>query len=293
MSVWKPSFTYRPVDCCCVVAHKTKEFNSSVLIPFIQRGKYSNLLQFRKATHFYKYLQKKGKTISRHRTCAVVGNGGILLNSGCGSEIDAHDFVMRSNMAPIKEFVNDVGHKTNIMSANQESMAFFQRCITNNSICDPRFNLERLREFKNVILWFSKESRPHTTKHFELIHYFDTANLDISIAYPFTRLADNLQRFWNIKDKISSGLYLYTAAVQFCDMISLYGFYPFGIAPDGRKIKFHYDGKSRFSFNNSHKMPSEYKKLIEMKKEKYLRMVTNKCVLQRQSFNQNGIIFDA
>lgn len=34
----------------------------------------------------------KNKTF---KTCAVVGNSGILLKSGCGKEIDNHSFVIR------------------------------------------------------------------------------------------------------------------------------------------------------------------------------------------------------
>ena len=37
----------------------------------------------------------------RYATCAIVANGGIMLNAMEGAEIDAHDAVLRINYAPV------------------------------------------------------------------------------------------------------------------------------------------------------------------------------------------------
>jgi hypothetical protein len=38
----------------------------------------------------------------------------ILVTAGAGNEIDAHDCVIRMNVAPVKEYESDVGRRTTI-----------------------------------------------------------------------------------------------------------------------------------------------------------------------------------
>ena len=47
---------------------------------------------------------KQFSSLFQQETCAVVGNSGVLLNSRCGRDIDAHDFVIRANLKPIQNY---------------------------------------------------------------------------------------------------------------------------------------------------------------------------------------------
>ncbi|KAE8682446.1 putative poly polymerase [Hibiscus syriacus] len=54
----------------------------------------------------------------KYKSCAVVGNSGILLKSDYGALIDSHEVVIRLNNAIIEKFEKNVGSKTSISFVN-------------------------------------------------------------------------------------------------------------------------------------------------------------------------------
>ncbi|XP_072175563.1 alpha-2,8-sialyltransferase 8B-like [Diadema setosum] len=189
---------------------------------------------------------------SRHRTrsipmkhsCAVVGNGGVLLGSGCGEFIDSFDFVIRMNLAPYGgEFSRDVGSTLHLMTINVQQLDALIACtnkppatdgeIANDENCSSL--LQRLRGVDGRILWL-----------------------------------------WQV-DFPSTGLALYTAATQFCRQIFLFGYYPFTKDARNRTVRYHYYEKRDINYNaNAHNMPGEYRILSSLNLTGAVRLV-NDC----------------
>ena len=148
-------------------------------------------IKFSKDKHGHiKWIQNRTKMqhgieITSQKTCAVVGNGGILLDSGCGPEIDAHDFVVRNNMAEIKGYVADVGSKTSIMTANSACLREVANNLRKKSTDSKRkHDLAKLRFLNDTVLWYHKylsegQSR-YLKKLYSSIH---DHNIPLKIAY--------------------------------------------------------------------------------------------------------------
>eukprot|EP00899_Mesostigma_viride_P015800 jgi/Mesvir1/24220/Mv10931-RA.1 len=79
--------------------------------------------RFKRAIDFKRGIKSSDPSFgAKWRTCAVVGNGGVLTGRKRGPEIDAHDAVIRLNNAPIQGSEADVGTHTTVSVMNGHIM---------------------------------------------------------------------------------------------------------------------------------------------------------------------------
>ncbi|XP_032940913.1 CMP-N-acetylneuraminate-poly-alpha-2,8-sialyltransferase isoform X3 [Catharus ustulatus] len=123
----------------------------------------------------------------RFKTCAVVGNSGILLKSGCGKEIDSHDFVIRCNLAPVLEFAADVGTKSDFITMNPSVVQRAFGGFRNDS--DREKFVHRLSMLNDSVLWIPAFMVKGGEKHVEWVNALILKNkLKVRTAYPSLRL---------------------------------------------------------------------------------------------------------
>ena len=106
---------------------------------------YSRLLRLKKGI----LIQDTNSLAQRsYKRCAVVGNGGVLLNDDRnGESIDAHDAVFRINEGPTRGFEKYVGRKTTFRvhylstcaSMSADEYAHVLCVVRINKICELRF----------------------------------------------------------------------------------------------------------------------------------------------------------
>jgi hypothetical protein len=103
----------------------------------------------------------------RHKSCALVGNSGILKRTVFGKSIDKHEAVMRVNQAPVKGYEKFVGSKiTYRMLNNKWTTVYYEDGVANTDVPGGTSNLARYllaQEPSNVTFIVSRA----TTKQFE------------------------------------------------------------------------------------------------------------------------------
>mmetsp|Transcript_7909 Transcript_7909/g.18950 ORF Transcript_7909/g.18950 Transcript_7909/m.18950 type:complete len:497 (+) Transcript_7909:141-1631(+) len=158
-----------------------------------------------------------------HKTCALVGNSGILLGTSMGKQIDAHDAVMRINYPPVRGFERDVGTKTTYDFSNRENA---RRLL--NSRHFP------FRRGPSTLLFFEVSSPinrrslfgPLMEKHAEgEIHYLHPDFVFRSLRlWNELQLEIEAQQRRKFKRKPMSGWLAVMFMTQVCEKVDIYGF---------------------------------------------------------------------
>ncbi|XP_071485011.1 CMP-N-acetylneuraminate-poly-alpha-2,8-sialyltransferase-like isoform X1 [Diadema antillarum] len=226
----------------------------------------------------YKVLPEKNPLpeSGNYHSCAVVGNSGSLLGSGCGQEIDSHDFVIRCNLASIPPFKHDAGTQTNLTTMNPSILR------TRYGKLKTRYAKQKLR--KDLSMFDGTIWVPGSLQNALVVHNTMGGIKNPQIITPYPEHFRYVSQFWkdrSFKRWLSSGFYLATLAVQLCDDISLYGFWPFSYRfEDNQKVrlKYHYfDKTTDRGARAHHAMDREFSILLQLHHAGVLRLHVGRC----------------
>ncbi|XP_071959779.1 alpha-N-acetylneuraminide alpha-2,8-sialyltransferase-like [Antedon mediterranea] len=192
---------------------------------------------------FYKLLLKDSpeSNVGGYKRCAIVGNGGILNGSKCGKEIDEADFVIRCNAPPINGFQEDAGVKSNLTTVNP-SIIQTRYGYARTHAQQSKF-IEKMKEYNNYI-WFPSFTTSWIYKMVVRINKALNTNVtSVNLVHGNPNHFKETRVFWSnmgIRNRISTGFYITTAALMFCDEVHLYGFWPFSTDIHNRPTSYHY-----------------------------------------------------
>ncbi|KAM7159577.1 alpha-2,8-sialyltransferase 8F isoform 1-T2 [Molossus nigricans] len=213
-----------------------------------------------------------------YNQCAVVGNGGILNTSLCGAEIDKSDFVFRCNLPPTTgNLSKDVGSKTNLVTVNPSIIRLKYRNLKEKKAVF----LEDIAAYGDTFLLLPAFSfRVNTGASFNVYNTLKESNARQKAVYFHPKYLKNLALFWRTKGvteyRLSSGLMIASVAVELCENVKLYGFWPFSKTTQDTPVSHHYYDNN-LPKRGFHEMPKEYSQILQLHMKGILKLQFSHC----------------
>ncbi|XP_059204423.1 alpha-2,8-sialyltransferase 8E-like [Centropristis striata] len=207
-------------------------------------------------------------------TCAVVGNGGILTDSGCGKMIDSAQFVIRCNLPPLEDdYEKDVGTKTDLVTANPSILSKKYGAL----IGRRRPFVESLRSYGNSLLLLPAFN-PVCERAVNSIEDFESSIRPVFLNSEYLQKLSVFWRSQGIKAaRLSTGIMMTSLALELCANVHLYGFWPFSNHPQGLyALTNHYYDDAKVNAR-VHVMPVEFDLLLQLHSQGVLRLHLEDC----------------
>ncbi|KAI8487729.1 hypothetical protein Bbelb_344670 [Branchiostoma belcheri] len=223
----------------------------------------------------------------RFRNCSVVGSSGILTGSGCGTQIDSTEFVIRFNLPPLEEgYIPDVGFKVDLVTCNRYRLKMQFEYLVSEANKKKFIDFLSSNYPKLSYIWLFPFSFPGKTVD-NVTHVADVLrehNSSVQAVFSNPRHMFDSKVFWEHQgvnaSTLTSGMNLITLALDVCEELHVFGFWPWLVNRRGQEVNYHYGdaGKSVAGLlQPNHNMPDEFSRLIQLYKHGVLRLVTTTC----------------
>ncbi|XP_047212184.1 alpha-2,8-sialyltransferase 8F-like isoform X3 [Girardinichthys multiradiatus] len=231
------------------------------------------------AEQFSFFFQGHPFSNKTRQTCAVVGNGGILANSSCGKMIDSAEFVIRCNLPPLSNgYEKHVGMKTDLVTANPSIFTKKYGSLLGRR----RMFVESLCQYGNSMLLLPAFSFSlNTALCLRVLYTIEDFGSPIQPVFLNPKYLESLAVFWRsqgLKEtRLSTGMMMTSLALDLCDDVHLYGFWPFSVHPHSfQDLTNHYydDAQGNKVF---HSMSDEFKLLLQLHNQGVLKLHLGEC----------------
>lgn len=212
----------------------------------------------------------------KYKTCSVVGNAGILINSSCGAEVNRADFVFRCNLPPLTDYKNDVGTKTDIVTCNPTIL------IKRFQKLDLRRKpfMDHLSAYKDAFIMLPAFAYSFCTQlSFKVLYTLQDFGTNQHAVFLNPSYVRSIVQFWKgegVKEThLSTGFIILSAALEMCEEVRLYGFWPFSNDVQGKMFFHHY--YDNMSPSKAHSMPAEFFKLMQLHTKGIVKLQVGNC----------------